>query len=125
MPTAQTRQQPDAAIVLSRATVRAADLLGLKAADLATVLGISESGVTRLKRGGRLIDTDSREGEFALLLIRVFRALDPLVGGDDAQRKLWMHSHNHALNGVPAELVKRVEGLARTLSYLDGMRAPA
>ncbi|THF66614.1 DUF2384 domain-containing protein [Pseudothauera nasutitermitis] len=125
MPATQARTRPDAAAVLTKATVRAAELLGLKAVDLAVVLGVSESSVTRLKRGGRLIEQDTREGEFALLLIRVFRSLDPLVGGDDAQRKRWMHTHNRALNGIPAELVRRVEGLARTLNYLDGMRAPA
>jgi len=29
------------------------------------------------------------------------------------------------LSGVPATLIRRPDGLARTLDYLDGMRAPA
>ena len=61
----------------------------------------------------------------ALLLVRVYRSLDALVGTDDQKRKAWMNSHNHALGGVPLQLVQTVTGLVGTLNYLDGMRAPA
>ena len=36
-----------------------------------------------------------------------------------------MRSPNKALAGVPAQLIEKAEGLVATLSYLDGMRAPA
>ena len=58
------------------------------------------------------------------MLVRVFRSLDALVGGDDAKRRTWMGSQNTALNGVPATLIVIPEGLGRILAYLDGMRAP-
>ena len=53
------------------------------------------------------------------------RILDALVGGDDAQRRAWMHAPNRALNGTPAELICRAEGLVTVAAYLDGMRAAA
>jgi len=47
------------------------------------------------------------------------------VGTDDAQRKAWMSGYNRALNGKPAELIERAEGLVSVVAYLDAMRAPA
>ena len=114
-----------AGAVLTQASLRAAELLGLSAAALARVLGVSEASVSRLAAGTRLIAPASKEGELALLLVRVYRSLDALVGADDAQRKAWMSSPNRALNGVPAEQARRAEGLVTVLAYLDGMRAPA
>jgi hypothetical protein len=108
----------------SKATARAADLLHLNNASLARVIGMSEPIITSV-RAGRGIDPASQEGQLALLLVRVFQSLDPLVGGDEARRVAWMHDHNKALQGVPAKLVENPEGLVATLAYLDGMRAPA
>ncbi len=115
---------PDAAAVLAKATTRAAEFLKLTNAALARVIGLSEPTITRI-RAGRGIDPSSKEGQLALLLVRVYRSLDPLVGGDDAKRMVWMHTHNKALQGVPAKLLESPEGLVTTLAYLDGMRAPA
>ena len=56
--------------------------------------------------------------------MRVFRALDALVGTDDQKRLLWMSTHNKALGGQPSKLIQNVQGLVVTLNYLDGMRAP-
>ena len=117
--------EADRTLVLGKAVVRAAEKLGLKAKVLAQVIGVSEPTVSRIVAVERGIDPASKEGELALLLVRVFRSLDALVGGNDSQRLVWMTSHNSALNGVPAELIRRAEGLVRTLAYLDGMRAAA
>ena len=115
----------DPGLVLAKATARAAALLGLSGAALARVIGVSEPTVSRLLRGDRPLAPASKEGELAALLVRVFRSLDALVGGDDGKRLAWMGSANHALGGVPRELVQTAEGLVGTLSYLDGLRAPA
>lgn len=114
----------DRARVLGKATQRAAQGLGLNGRALAQTVGFSEPTVTRILRGERGIDPKSKEGELSLMLVRVFRSLDALVGGDETKRQAWMSSRNVALNGVPASLVLAPEGLARTLAYLDGMRAP-
>lgn len=120
---ASPRPSPDPAAVVTKATIRAAEQLGLNNAVLAAVLGVSEASVSRLKAQSRTISVKDKEGELALMLIRVFRSLDPLVGGNEAKRTAWMESHNKALQGVPNRLIRKVDGLTRTLAYLDGMRA--
>jgi len=117
--------QPDPAEVLAKATARAGHLLGLSGAALARTLGMSEPTVSRIVNGRKSINPASKSGELALLLVRVYRSLDALVGTDDHKRRLWMNSHNHALGGAPHALVQKAEGLVATLTYLDGMRAPA
>jgi hypothetical protein len=111
--------------VLSKAVLRAAELLGLSSAVLARVLGVSEASISRLSAGARTIDPQSKEGELALLLVRVYRSLDALVGTDAAQRKSWLHGHNRALHARPVELIQRADGLVTVVGYLDAMRAPA
>jgi transcriptional regulator with XRE-family HTH domain len=119
-----SRAQPDPGVVLAKATARASTLLGLSGAVLARVIGASEPTVSRILRGERPLQAHSKEGELAAMLVRVYRSLDALVGNDDGKRTAWMGSHNDSLGGVPRELIQTAEGLASTLSYLDGMRAP-
>ncbi len=121
----QPHTRVDPGLVLAKATARASVLLGLSGAALARVIGVSEPTVSRVLSGNRPLNPNSKEGELATLLVRVFRSLDALVGNDDQQRLAWMKSPNQALAGVPIELIERAEGLVATLSYLDGMRAPA
>lgn len=116
--------RPDPAWVLARATQRCAVRLGLSGAALARVIGLSESSVSRLLAGNRPLAPASKEGELALLLVRVYRSLDALVGNDDSLRQAWLDSPNQALNGVPRQLLQTAQGLVSVLAYLDGMRAP-
>lgn len=110
--------------VLAKATGRAAALLGLSGAVLARVLGVSEATVSRVSRGERGLAPESKEGELAALLVRLYRSLDALVGNDESRRLTWMRSHNDALNGTPSVLIQSVQGLVATVAYLDSMRAP-
>lgn len=116
---------PDRASVLAKATIRAARELDLSNAALTRVIGFSEPTMGRISSGHRGIDPDSKEGQLAVLLVRLFRSLDPLVGSDPHKRHDWLRSHNKALNGVPIELIQTPTGLVTTLAYLDGMRAAA
>lgn len=110
--------------VLAKATGRAAALLGLSGAVLARVLGVSEATVSRVSRGERGLAPESKEGELAALLVRLYRSLDALVGNDESRRLAWMRSHNDALNGTPSVLIQSVQGLVAAVAYLDSMRAP-
>ena len=123
--TTHAATKPDPRQVLTKATARASVLLGLSGAALSRIIGVSEPTVSRILKGERPLDPDSKEGELSLLLVRVYRSLDALVGTDDQKRKDWMQSRNKALGGVPAQLIERADGLVATLNYLDGMRAPA
>lgn len=119
----QTSALPSArpAAVLARAVLAAAGRLGLRNRQLALVLGASEASVSRLQRG-RGIEPGSKEGELALLFVRLYRSLDALVGGDDGRARTWLHAPNDHLGGVPAERITRVEGLVDVVQYLDAMR---
>lgn len=109
--------------VLAKATWRAAQMLGLSGAALARVIGVSESTVSRFARGERPLSPQSKEGQLAALVVRLFRSLDALVGNDTVKAAAWMSSHNQALNGVPRELIESPQGLVTAVIYLDSMRA--
>jgi hypothetical protein len=115
------RSAPEPAVVLAKAVLSAAARLGLRNRRLAAVLGASEASISRLQRG-RGIDPASKEGELALLFLRMYRSLDALVGGDDTRAQRWLHARNDHLGGVPAERIDTVEGLVDVVQYLDAMR---
>lgn len=115
------RSRPDPAAVLGKAVLSAAARLGLRHRHLAAVLGASEASISRLQRE-RGIDPASKEGELALLFLRLYRALDALVGGSDDQARQWLHAPNDHLAGVPAERIRQVEGLVDVVQYLDALR---
>lgn len=112
----------DPSHVLTVAVRSAAKRLGVSQKELAAILGISAASLSRLTRGGRVIDPGSKEGELALLFIRLFRSLDALVGGNEASAKRWLRAGNHHLSGVPLDLIQKVQGLVRVVEYLDAMR---
>jgi hypothetical protein len=115
------RTRPDAAAVLTKATIAAAERLGVRNRQLAAIVGSSEASISRLQ-GGRMLDPDTKEGELALLFLRLYRSLDALVGGDDAKARAWLAAGNAHLGGVPGERIRTVEGLVDVVQYLDAMR---
>jgi hypothetical protein len=113
--------RPDAGPVLAKAVLSAASRLGLRNRHLAAVIGSSEASVSRLQHG-RGLEPDTKEGELALLFLRLFRSLDALVGGDDHKARAWLHADNTHVRGIPAERIRTVEGLVDVVQYLDAMR---
>ncbi|RNC68459.1 MAG: DUF2384 domain-containing protein [Desulfuromonadales bacterium] len=109
--------------VLSKAVVNAAEFLGLSQAKLAGVLGVSRATVSRLCAGTYQLSREKKEWEFAVLLVRLFRSLDAIVGGIAEDVRRWMNSDNHALaDRKPVELISSTEGLVRVVYYLDARR---
>ncbi|PYQ23799.1 MAG: hypothetical protein DMF81_07570 [Acidobacteria bacterium] len=106
--------------VLTRASRRAAELLGLSQRDLARIIGLSPATVSRLAH--RPLDPAAKEGELAVLFVRMFRSLDALGGGDVEAARRWLHAENVHLDGVPARLIQTVAGLVDVVEYLDAMR---
>ncbi len=113
--------KPQPAPVLAKAALAAAARLGLRSKQLGEIIGTSEASVSRL-RSGRGLDPDRKEGELALLFLRLYRSLDTLVGGDDVKARLWLHSANDHLGGIPSDRIRTVEGLIDVVQYLDAMR---
>jgi len=118
---ATLRPAPEPAAVVAKAALSAAERLGLTNRQLAAVIGSSEASVSRMQRG-RGVDPASKEGELALMFVRLFRSLDALVGGDDTKARAWMHAMNDHLGAVPADRIRTVEGLVDVVHYLDAMR---
>ena len=101
---------------LTKATLRAGKALGLTQADVGAVIGRDR---TSLRQG---IDPDSKAGELAALLIRLYRALYALVGGDAEAMRHWMTTENRHTGGVPREQILTVTGLIGVLEYVDAIR---
>jgi transcriptional regulator with XRE-family HTH domain len=116
------RPLPSRPAVLTKATLRAAERLGLTQRVLCAVLGVSPASLSRLGRS-RTIDPQSKEGELATLFVRLYRGLDTLVGGSDDKARAWLEAENSHLHGVPVELIQSVQGFVRTIEYIDAMRA--
>lgn len=115
--TAQTATTPDTRQVLGKAAARAADALGLTQTQLASVIGRDRSS---LFRAG--IDPDSKPGELALLLVRIYRSLAVLLDGNGDQIRQWMETENSHTGGTPVEQLHSVAGLVTVVSYLDAIR---
>ncbi|BDT70095.1 hypothetical protein os1_42870 [Comamonadaceae bacterium OS-1] len=113
----------DPGMVLAKATLQTATLLGFTGTVLGKVIGLSEASISRIGTGERPLQPSTKEGELAALLVRAFAALDGMVDGDPQRRLAWLTSHNKALNGTPKELMQTVQGLVQVTSYLDSMRA--
>ncbi len=122
MSLAALKPDADRRRILTTAVLRAAALLGLNQARIAEVLGMSAPMVSRMAHGTYALDESRKEWELAALLVRLFRSLDTLVGSNDAAARTWLRSHNHALGGVPIELIRSTEGLVRAVHYLDAAR---
>ncbi|WP_305857197.1 MbcA/ParS/Xre antitoxin family protein [Balneatrix alpica] len=119
--TALLQHPPQAEAVLAKAVLRAAEQLGLKQAELGAVLGMHRTAVSRLKQSLALSPA-SKQGELALLLIRLARALFALAGGDQQWMQHFMRTVNRATGGVPAEQVQSIQGLIQVLQFVDAIR---
>lgn len=120
----QIAQNHEAGAVLTKAALRAADRLGLSGRQLADIVGVSEATVSRWKRGDSLLEPGSKPFELAALLVRTFRSLDAITGGDEAVARRWLAAPNTALAARPVERMTQVQGLVDVTTYLDARRAP-
>lgn len=120
----QALAQPDTTSqVVSKAAARASTLLGLTNAASARILGISPATASRLHAGAFHLAPDSKPYELALLLIRLFRGLDAMMGGEEAAIRSWMAAPNLALGAAPRDLIASVTGLVEAVAYVDSARA--
>ncbi|ETF02872.1 hypothetical protein W822_08545 [Advenella kashmirensis W13003] len=119
--TALLQPKPVPATVLAKAVLRAADQLGLKQAELAAALGMHRTAVSRLKTTASL-DPSSKQGELALLLLRLARALFALTGGDQDWIRHFMRTPNKITGGIPAAQIETIQGMTTVLQFVDAIR---
>jgi transcriptional regulator with XRE-family HTH domain len=123
-PVAQHDPRADGALV-TKAALRAAERLGLSNKELARILGLSESTVSRMSAGAYALAPEQKPYELALLFVRLYRSLDSIVGGDQAVAKAWLRAGNSALGDAPLARIMSIAGLVETIAYLDARRALA
>lgn len=109
-------------VILTKAFFRAGDILRLTQKEQARLLGVSEPTVSRLIHKDQHISSTDKNGEIALLFLRLFRSLDALFGGRELDMQKWFDSPNRYLQGIPRSLVKSLQGLFDVINYLDAMR---
>ncbi|MTW18346.1 DUF2384 domain-containing protein [Rhodoplanes serenus] len=115
--------RPEAGAVVTKAVIRAADQLSVTARILATVIGVSEATVSRMKRGEFGLEPGTKPFELAVLFVRLFRSLDAITGGDRKVAATWLANPNTALDARPIEKLQTVSGLVDVIAYLDARRA--
>jgi transcriptional regulator with XRE-family HTH domain len=103
-----------------------AEALGLSREQLANTIGVSVPTIARMKRGAPV--PGNKPFEMSLLLIRIYRALYAIVGGDLPAMQHWMATPNKHFSDqagqpqIPSDMIQRIEGLTRVLWYLDAIR---
>jgi hypothetical protein len=97
--------------------------LGLSHRVLAGILGVSEATISRMGSGSYQLKPGDKPFDLAVLFLRLFRALDAIVGGDAAAARAWLQNQNTALGAAPVTLLASVSGLVNVVGYLDARRA--
>ena len=115
------KQPVDKKVVLAKALINVAEQLDLKQAQVAAILGVHRTAISRLKNNPEL-DPASKQGELALLLIRMHRALYALTGGDTEWIRHFMNTPNRVTGGIPVQQIESISGLVTVLQFVDAIR---
>jgi len=115
----QSQITPDA--VLAKALLNAAREAGVKQGELAEIIGVSATQISRIKKE-RHLNPESKSGELALLFIRICRALHALSGGDRDWIRHFLRTRNSIIAGIPLEQMQSVQGLVNVLTFVDAIR---
>lgn len=115
------KQPVDKKVVLAKALIQVADQLDLKQAQVAAILGVHRTAISRLKSNPEL-DPASKQGELALLLIRMHRALYVLTDGDTEWIRHFMNTPNRVTGGIPVQQIESISGLVTVLQFVDAIR---
>ena len=110
--------------VLTGAVAEAARRLKLKSTDLTAIVGVSQPTASRLLNGKFLLTEGAKSWELGAHLVRLYRSLTSMVGGNDELARAWLQSANRAFGGqTPLAAIRTVEGLVHACDYVDAHRA--
>ncbi|MDH2465120.1 DUF2384 domain-containing protein [Acinetobacter baumannii] len=122
MKTDITQSNVEPKVVLAKSLLNTADQLGLKEAQLASIIGVNCDFISNLKANPEL-DPATKQGELAILLIEIYRAVYVLSGRDSEWIHYFMNSYNDATKGVLIEQIQTISGLNKVLNFVDSVRA--
>lgn len=117
--------QPDAKAVLAKALLRAQQAMSLENQQMATILGVNRTTLSRMYQTQQ-IDPEQNPGRLAALVLRIYRSVHTLMGGDTGNLQHWLRTPNRALaEQSPLELMRTIDGLVSVAQYCDAMRGRA
>ena len=105
--------------MVGKAVQRAAWRLGITAQELRKILGKGGPDTGSGAGEADLYLSAAKELERALVLLRIWRALEALVGGDVACMRLWLRNPNDALGGLPVDRLLEEDGPGIVAEYLE------
>ena len=108
---------PDPSDVLRKSLLAAGKELGLSRREIGEIIGRDRSTIER-----KGVDPDSKAGQLALLLIRIYRSLFALMGGDRENMRHFLTTANRGTGGIPGQQLHDVQGIVSVCAYLDAMR---
>jgi len=114
---------PEAIQVVAKALRSLKTDLDISNEVLGNIIGLNSSTVSRLINSGTM--RSGKPYEAGVLLLRVYRSLYALLGGNIDQMKHWLNTDNDHIHGKPVELMKSTVGLVEIVKYLDAMRGRA
>lgn len=106
-------------LVLAKALARVAESFHLSDAELAQVLNVPLEEVGSLRIGAKPIQMGSEMANRSASLIKVYAALDSILGGDEDRGRKWLRNPNEAVGGIPIVILGDPEGLNHILAYLE------
>ena len=77
-------------------------------------LGLDEAQIAQISRETQ-VDTQ----HVTTLLVSTYKSLYQIMGGHEAEMRLWMSSENSQLKGIPSELIMSAGGLSQVAGYLE------
>ncbi len=120
----QSRVATTRAQVLTGALVEVCSRLNMGPSILGKTIGISQPTASRLLRGSYQLRDSAKEWELSAVLVRLYRSLFAMVGGDEVLAREWLRAPNRAFaDDTPLNMLLRVEGLLRVSEYLDAHRS--
>ena len=112
---------PEKEIVLAKALKNLKDAWGLTGVELSAIVGVDSSVISRLDKTS-VFHPEKKQGQLALMLIRIYRSLGAFLGDRMSLQKDWLRAEHIVFNQSPIEAMKTPEGLAHVVMYLDAMR---
>lgn len=117
-------QEPSKTAVVAKALIHLKETLLLSSETIGQIIGADASTISRI--GKNLDMKENKVFEGAVLLIRVYRSLFALLGGDKAAMIHWLTTPNLDFNQrPPIDCMKSLVGLVEVVQYLDAMRGHA
>lgn len=109
--------------MVTKATLRAATRLGLLNKELAHILGLSETSISRMRAGTYALNPRRKSYELALLFVRSYLSLDSILNSDTEAMNAWLRARHSPIGGTPIARMMSVAGLTEVIAYLDTRRA--